>query len=71
LPYVQERLSRIEPSTVGSSIRDAMDLLPGSEVVVTVSHETQNRDGTPLNTPRLVVDRYYSVGWYTTNKRAA
>jgi hypothetical protein len=71
LPYVQERLSRIEPSTVGSSIRDAMDLLPGSEVVVTISHETQNRDGTPLNRPRLKVDRYYSVGWYTTNKRAA
>jgi hypothetical protein len=56
---------------VGGSIRDAMDVLPGNDVVVSLSHETANRDGTPLNTPRLKVERYYSVEWYTNNKRAA
>lgn len=71
LPYVQERLSRITTEVVGGSIRDAMDVLPGNEVVVSLSHETANRDGTPLNTPRLKVERYYSVEWYTNNKRAA
>ena len=71
LPYVQERLSRITMDVVGGSIRDAMDVLPGNEVVVSLSHETANRDGTPLNTPRLKVERYYSVEWYTNNKRAA
>lgn len=71
LPFVQERLSRITMEVVGGSIRDAMDVLPGNEVVVSLSHETANRDGTPLNTPRLKVERYYSVEWYTNNKRAA
>ncbi len=71
LPFVQERLSRITMDVVGGSIRDAMDVLPGNEVVVSLSHETANRDGTPLNTPRLKVERYYSVEWYTNNKRAA
>jgi len=71
LPYVQERLSRIAPETVGNSIRDALDILPGNEVVVNLSHETANRDGTPLNTPRLKVERYYSVEWYMANKKAA
>lgn len=71
LPYVQERLSRITTEVVGGTIRDAMDVLPGNEVVVSLSHETANRDGTPLKTPRLKVERYYSVEWYTTNKRAA
>lgn len=71
LPFVQERLARIAPESVGQTLRDALDILPGNEVVVSVSHETANRDGTPLNTPRLKVDRYYSVEWYTANKQAA
>ena len=71
LSIVQDRLSRISKDTVGNSIRDALDILPGSEVVVTVAHETENRDGTALNIPRLTVSRYYSVDWYTTNKKAA
>jgi hypothetical protein len=71
LPYVQERLSRITKEVVGETLRDAMDMLPGTDVVVSVSHETANRDGTALNTPRLKVERYYSVEWYTTNKKAA
>ncbi len=71
LSIVQDRLSRINNETVGNSIRDALDILPGSEVVVTVDHETANRDGTPLRTPRLTVSRYYSVDWYTNNKKAA
>ena len=48
-----------------------MDILPGNEVVVRLSHETENRDGTPLRTPRLKVERYYSVEWYNANKKAA
>lgn len=71
LPYVQERLSRITTEVVGETLRDALDMLPGNQVVVNVSHETANRDGTPLNTPRLKVERYYSVDWYTNNKKAA
>lgn len=71
LPYVQERLARISPDTVGNTIRDSMDILPGNDVVVSVSHETANRDGTPLNIPRLKIDRYYSVEYYTNRKRAA
>lgn len=71
LPFVQERFARIAPDTVGNTLRDSLDILPGNEVVVSIEHETANRDGTPLNTPRLVVKRYYSVEWYTENKRAA
>lgn len=71
LGYVQERLARISADTVGNTLRDALDILPGNEVVVSLSHETANRDGTPLNTPRLKVERYYSVDWYMNNKKAA
>ena len=71
LGYVQERLSRITTEVVGETLRDALDMLPGNEVVVALSHETANRDGTPLNTPRLKVERYYSVEWYMNNKKAA
>lgn len=71
LEITQQRLGRINPETIGNTIRDALDILPGSEVVVRLSHETQNRDGSPLNTPRLKVDAYYSVGWYTENRMAA
>lgn len=68
---VQERLSRITTEVVGNTLRDVADILPGNDVVVNISHETQNRDGTALNTPRLKVERYYSVDWYMNNKRAA
>lgn len=71
LPFVQERLVRITDEVAGISLREALDVLPGNEVVLTVSHETENRDGTKLNTPRLKVDRYYSVGWYMENRRKA
>lgn len=71
LPYVQERLNRITPETVGATFREALDILPGNEVVLSISHETENRDGSKLNTPRLKVDRYYSVEWYMNNRKAA
>lgn len=71
MPYVQERLTRIAPEVKSQTLRDALDILPGNEVILSISHETERRDGTPLNTPQLKVDRYYSVEWYTTNKRAA
>jgi hypothetical protein len=71
IDYVKERLTRIAPDVAGGTLGDALDILPGNEVVVNLSHETANRDGTPLNIPRLKVERYYSVDWYTTNKKAA
>lgn len=69
--YVKERFARINPETVGGTFRDALDVLPGSEVVLSISHETKNRDGSELRTPRLKIDRYYSVEWYDNNKKAA
>ena len=71
LEIAKERLVNINSDTQGNTISDALDILPGSDVVVRLSHETQNRDGTVLNTPRLKVDRYYSVAWYTENRMAA
>lgn len=71
LEMAKERLANINSDTQGNTISDALDILPGSYVVVRLSHETQNRDGTVLNTPRLKVDRYYSVAWYTENRMAA
>lgn len=71
LPYVQERLVRINADTKGVSIREAMEILPGSEVVVKIKHVTENSRGEPLRTPRLEVTSYYTLDWYMTNKRAA
>lgn len=69
--YVKERLGRITPEVEGITFTEAMDILPGNEVVLKLDHETTNRDGTPLRTPRLVVKSYYSKDWYFNNKRAA
>lgn len=69
--FVGDKLARINPEVRGQSLRESMDLLPGNEVVVKVVHETANRDGTPLNIPRLVVKGYYSKEWYMNNKLAA
>lgn len=71
LPYLQERLERISPETVGKSVREAMDYLPGNEVVLSISHITHNDKGEAFNTPILAVDRYYSVDYYMSKKRAA
>lgn len=71
LNMVRDKFSRINAETIGNTITESLDILPGSDVVVRLSHETQNRDGSPLNTPRLKVDAYYSVGWYTENRMAA
>lgn len=69
--YVVERLGRINPETVGQTIRDSLDLLPGSEVVVKIKHVTHNRQGEELRTPWLEVSGYYSKAWYFDNKMAA
>jgi len=71
LEIAKERLARINSETQGNTISEALDILPGSEVVVRLSHETQNRDGTVLNTPRLKVDGYYTMAWYMENRMAA
>lgn len=69
--FTKEKMARITPEVVGVSFRDALDVLPGNEVVVRISHETEQRDGTPLRTPRLKVERYYSKDWYFANQRKA
>lgn len=69
--FAKEKMVRITSEVVGLSFRDALDVLPGNEVVVRISHETENRDGTPLKTPRLKVERYYSRDWYFANQRKA
>lgn len=71
LPYVQEKIARLSDEAVGQTFRDALDILPGSEVVLTVGHINEDRDGKPLRTPWLKVDRYYSRDWYYQNKMAA
>lgn len=69
--YVQERLARIAPETVGQTFRDALDILPGAEVVARVKHVTQDRQGQTLRTPWLEVDRFYSKDWYFNQRTAA
>ena len=69
--YVQERLGRISPETKGQTFREALDILPGSEVVVRVKHITEGRDGKTLRTPWLEVDRFYSKDWYFNQRQAA
>ena len=69
--FVKEKLARINPDVVGVSMRDALDILPGSEVVVKLKHVTENSKGETLNIPRLEVQSYYSQEWYFANKRAA
>jgi len=71
VPYAMERLSRIDMATVGKTFREALDILPGAEVVVIVKHITEDRDGKTLTTPWLEVSRYYSKDWYMANKMAA
>lgn len=65
----KEKLVRITSEVVGISPRAALDVLPGNEVVVRVSHETEMPDGTPRRIPRLKVDRLYSTEWYFANQR--
>ena len=71
IDFVRQRFLRISPETEGTTIRDAMEILPGNEIVVRLAHETANRDGTVLKTPRLTVTGYYTVAWYMANKAKA
>jgi hypothetical protein len=65
-------LRRIMPELVGKewSFATVIDDLPGAEVVVQLSHTTEDRDGNPLRTPRLEVDKYFSMDWYNKNSRS-
>lgn len=69
--FVKERLGRITPEVEGISFTDALDVLPGNEIVIKLEHETENRDGTPLRTPRLAVKGYYSKDWFFNNRLKA
>ncbi len=69
--YVARDLARITPETVGQTFTDALDILPGAEVVVRVKHQTHNRNGEELRTPYLEVASYYTRDWYYANKMKA
>ncbi len=71
LPITQDKLVRISPEVKKMTIRDALDVLPGNDVILSLSHETVDQKGEALRTPRLKVERYYSVDWYMSNKKAA
>ncbi len=67
---VRRDLARISADTVGSTFTDALDILPGAEVVVRVKHVTEDRNGKALNTPWLEVGGYYTKDWYFANRLA-
>ncbi len=69
--FTKEKLMRITPEVQGLSFTDALDVLPGQEVVVKVKHITHNRQGEELKTPWLEVAGYYSMKWYFENRKAA
>jgi len=69
LPYTQSTLRILNPDTNGKTIRDAMDILPGTELVVIVSHRTHDENGEEFKIPWLKIDNTYSVEWY--NKKHA
>lgn len=71
IDIARRTLARINPETVGSTFTDALDILPGSEVVVKVTHQTEDRDGKPLNIPYLEVGGYYTRDWYYENRLKA
>ena len=47
------------------------EILPGSEAVVRVIHDTVDAEGNERKIPRLEVKAIYSLDWYNQNKRAA
>lgn len=69
--FVIEKLGRINSETVGLTLTDALDVLPGSEVIVRLKHVIENSKGETLNIPRLEVVNYYTTDWYFNNKKAA
>ena len=71
IDFVKEKLGRISPETEGISIRDCVDVLPSSEVVLRIAHITHDREGKELRTPWLEVKGYYTKSWYFANKLAA
>lgn len=71
LDFVRRDLARIDTATVGKTFTDALEILPGAEVVAKVKHITTNRDGEPLRTPYLEVASFYSKDWYYENKMKA
>jgi hypothetical protein len=68
---VRRDLARISPETAGETFTAALDILPGSEVVVRVKHITEDRQGKALRTPWLDVSSYYTKDWYFENRLKA
>lgn len=71
IDFTKEKLARITDEVKGVSFTEALDILPGQEVVVKVAHITKNRQGEELKTPWLEVKGYYSTEWYFSNRKAA
>jgi hypothetical protein len=71
IDIVRRTLSRIAPETVGQTFTDALDILPGAEAVVNVTHLTEDRNGKVLDIPYLEVKGYYSKDWFFNNRMKA
>jgi hypothetical protein len=70
----RDTILRIMPSLRGTpwGFATIVDELPGAEVVVRLKHITHDRrTGDELRTPRLEVDKFFSVDWYNEKNRAA
>lgn len=69
--FTRDRLRYINPETAGLTGAEALEVLPGSQVVVQIAHETHNRKtGEPLNTPRLKPIKFWSTDYYFNKKVA-
>lgn len=60
----RQRLRTINADTAKLTGDAAIEVLPGSEVVVAVEHITTNQKGEPLNIPRLNPTKFWSVSYY-------
>lgn len=71
IDIARRTLARISPETVGKTFTDALDILPGVELVAEVKHITEDRNGQPLNIPYLEVNKMFSRDWFFANRLKA
>ncbi len=64
-------LTRINKEVSGKSVREALEYLPSSEVVLDLVHNTRiAKDGVTVEGPFIEVKGYNSVEWYMANRAA-
>ena len=66
----KDKLAAITAEAVGLSYRDAIQVLPGNEVIVNLKHGYTDRNGEPLRTPRLDVVSYVSAEQWDARRAA-